>query len=103
MPAPFKKVFKLGDKQITSVVMDQSDFNALCDDLEGIKLHGGGRASKSDIDLIRASKNLPLMYRGTVTQKFFDKYEVETDYMCATVRGEGKNLLKTILPSPELN
>lgn len=103
MPAPFKQVFKFGDKQITSVVMDQSDFDTLCDDLEGIKLRNGGLVSKPDVDRIRASKNLPLMYRGTVTQKFFDKYKVETDYMCAIVRGEGKNLMKAMLPNPELN
>lgn len=104
MPAPFKQVFKFRDnKQITSVVMDQSDFDTLCDDLEGIQLRNGGRTNKPDIDLIRASKHIPLMYRGTVTQKFFDKYKVETDYMCVIVRGEGKNLMKAMLPNPEHN
>lgn len=104
MPAPFKKVFKLIDnKQITSVVMDQSDFDTLCDDLEGIQLRDGRSTSKSDVDTIRASKHIPFMYRGTATEKFFDKYEVETDYMCVIVRGEVKNLMKAMLPNPELN
>lgn len=104
MPAPFKKVFKFKDnEQITSVVIDQSDFDALCDDLEGIRLHDGRSTSKSDVDLIRAAKHIPLMYRGTITEKLFDKYKVETDYMCVIVRGEGKNLFKAMLPNPELN
>ncbi len=99
MPAPYKQVYKLPNGiVITSIVMDQEEFNEFCDNLKGI-LHtdrlGGNmkRADDEQIEQIRASKHLPMMARGTKTQRFFDQYEVTTDYLCVIVRGTGGTVL----------
>ena len=36
MPEAYKAVFKIGDDQVTSLVMDESEFNALCEEFIGL-------------------------------------------------------------------
>lgn len=98
MPQPYKQVYKLPNGLVvTSVVMDKKDFDLFCDDLKGL-LHTSNmkeplkRADDDQVEKIRQSQHLPLMARGTKTQKFFDQFEVNTDYLCAIVRGSGREV-----------
>jgi hypothetical protein len=105
MTEPAKYQFIMpGGKKVTSIVMEQADFDVLCDELERIDVamrnvtHGGSqdivRAKKEHIDTIRDAKMLPMMARGTKTEHIFDTFGVETDYITAIVRGQGRFLAK---------
>ena len=98
MSNPFVQIFDIGGLQVSSVVIDQQEFNVLCDELEGIKhlVPKSGDLtspfSKADIDRIRAAKHIPMMSRGFWTVSFFDRWGVTTDKLCVSVRGHGRTL-----------
>jgi hypothetical protein len=98
MSNPFVQIFDIGGLQVSSVVIDQQEFNVLCDELEGIKhlVPKSGDLtspfSKADIDRIRAAKHIPMMSRGFWTVSFFDRWGVTTDKLCVIVRGHGRTL-----------
>ena len=98
MTAPFKKAFTLPDgRGITSMVIDQAEFDELCDQLYGvIVVNAGERADPSLVDKIRNAKHLPMMARGTKTAKFFEQWDVQTDLLCVIVRGHGPELAKQL-------
>lgn len=78
---------------VTSIVMDEADFNAFADELgEIIDVGTGKRADKAHIDAIKAAKHLPMMGRGTKTEKFFTRWNVTTERLTVIVRGQGKAL-----------
>jgi len=85
---PHVRVFELRGEKLTAVVVDREDFDAFCDELEGVFDFGSGeRANKEVVDIVRKCGHLPLMGRGTKTEKFFKQWGVETDKMAVTVRG----------------
>jgi hypothetical protein len=95
MPKPFLQRFLLpNNKEITSIVMDEDDFNDFVDSLRGIiVLNNTERAAQIQIDAIKAAKTLPMISRGTKTQFVFDKYGIETDFASFIVRGQGQAIL----------
>ena len=102
MAEPYLEVFEFdspeGRKQLTSVVLDETDFMKLCDDLAGIVNIGSGeRADAAQIECLKIAKHLPMMKRGTATQEFFERFGVETDYMSVIVRGQGRRVLDNII------
>lgn len=75
---------------ITSVVVDEEDFNELCDKL-GIML------KPEQVEHLKQAKHLPMLSRGTKTKQFFDHWDVETELMCVIVRGTAHDLYKQML------
>lgn len=97
---PYKEVFNWpGGGTVCSVVMDQEDFDEVCEMLEGIIVlnDNNQRAAETQIEAIRAAKMLPMVSRGTKTQPLFDKFDVEQDLMCLCVRGHGKRVMQQIM------
>jgi hypothetical protein len=90
---------------ICSVVMDQEDFDEVCEMLEGIIVlnDNNQRAAETQIEAIRAAKMLPMVSRGTKTQPLFDKFDVEQDLMCLCVRGHGKRMQQQIMDQGLMN
>jgi len=99
MLKPHVSVFEMPNMgKIASVVMDQEDFDALCDDIEESLIRDVRLGTHADIDAIREAKHLPLMGRGTKTEKYFNKFNVdkEINKMCAIVRGQGREVFKNL-------
>lgn len=81
-------------QKITSIVIDQDEFNDLCDKLMGIFDVGDKqRATPDQIEAIKAAKIIPMMARGTKTEFVFEQYKVKTDRCCIIVRGHGEALM----------
>lgn len=94
MPA-FVQEYKINNQVITSVVMDEDEFLALCDELvDVIDLGIGGRAGADHIAQIKAAKHLPAMGRGAKTEKFFTRYGITSKLASFIVRGQGRNVAK---------
>ena len=90
MAEAFVREFVLDGKVITSVVMDEAEFNAFCDELGGIFNQAQGeRANADQISMIKQAKHLPAMARGTKTEKFFTRYGIKSNMASFIVRGEG--------------
>lgn len=95
MPEAFVREFTLNGNVITSVVMDEDEFNAFCDELGGIFNQAQGeRANADQISMIKQAKHLPAMARGTKTEKFFTRYGIKSNLASFIVRGEGFNVAK---------
>jgi len=83
MPKPFVQEFQ--EFGITSIVIDENEFNEFIDELSGI-FDANTQAAKK-------LKCLPLMTRGTKTEQFFERWGVKTDKLSVIVRGHGQTLL----------
>lgn len=97
MTEPFLRKFSLPDgSELTSVVLDQDEFDELCDSLKDVMIYNmkGQRAAEAHLKALKTAKHLPLMSRGTKTQFVFDKYGIETDKASFIVRGHGRSLAK---------
>ena len=97
MPEPYLQVYNLpigGEPTpFTSVVLDQEDFDVFVDQLSQVKLLDTGEtASEEQIQALRKNKHLPMMLRGSVTEKFFEQWGVETDYVGVIVRGAARRI-----------
>lgn len=80
-----KHEFQSGIGNITSLVMDNDEFHALCDEIQ-TKF---SKLSSDDVQKLRDNGHIPLVKRGSMTQFIFDKYEVGTDLLSAIIRGNG--------------
>lgn len=98
MPAPYTQEYTMPNGiKLTSVVMDQKDFDAFIDELEKVCLSGFmPNVNKEQIDSVRKTKVLPPMKRGTITEIFFERFNVATEYMSAIVRGQGSAILEAM-------
>ncbi len=99
MPAPYKRTFMLNDQPLTTVVLDQQDFDNLCEKLKGIirvQEEGSQRVSEEDIEALKRAKHIPLMTKGSLTQPIYEMFDIQTDYSSFIVRGHGKELLAHI-------
>ena len=67
MPAPFKQEFDLGGIRITSLVMDETEFVALCKEFIGIFPGFDEAAAQKCIK----AKIIPGMGKGSKTVQFF--------------------------------
>ena len=100
MPAPFKQEFDLGGIRITSLVMDETEFVALCKEFIGIFPGFDEAAAQKCIK----AKIIPGMGKGSKTVQFFVRYGITTDTMSIIVRGAGDRIMDSILGSdPERN
>lgn len=91
-----KYVFRLPDsQQITSLVMSQNEFDELCQHISKLKIktHDGEQIDQQNLETIRKAKHLKLMARGTTTEQIFKKYEIQTEFLSAIVRGHGLTAL----------
>ncbi len=79
MPAAYVNEFNINGQVITSVVMDEAEFLSLCDELGGIFNQAQGERTNADqINMIKEAKHLPVMARGTKTEKFFVRYGIKS-------------------------
>jgi hypothetical protein len=78
---------------LTSLVMNEHEFDVLCDDLEASKLVVDKGLFKKQIDTIRKVKHLPMVSLGIKTSSLFTKYKVDTPVFCACVRGFADRVL----------
>ena len=102
MPEPTVHKLRLNGIEITSIVMDEPDFMDFADELAGVFIAnddraGERRAAQDSIDRIKKAKHLPMMKRGTKTQVFFKRWNIQTDLLSAIVRGHGETLLQELL------
>jgi len=92
---PFVEEYEINGIRVTSVVIDADEFESFCNELEGIfDVKIGARAGKEAIEAIRKEGHLPLMARGTKTEKFFERWGVKTDKMGVVRRGRFSTLLQ---------
>ena len=100
MTEPHKQTFQMPNgKEITSIVLDKTEFDQLIDGLKGIMIGDteNQRAAQTQLDAIKAANTLPMISRGTKTQYIFEKYEIETNLACFIVRGTGKQLERQLI------
>lgn len=97
---PYTQEFALqsGDK-LTAVVLDQRDFDIFCDDMErsNVLNIGDSKESKEGLAYVRATKLLPMMVRGSKTEKFFERWNIKTDRLSVIVRGTGDQILNQMM------
>lgn len=109
MPAPFKQVYEFPDgncahgRYITSVVVDQAEFDQFCDQINGVKDQAGSFLTPEQVQTIREAKHIPMMARGTATERFFKQWDVETKLMCVIVRGHGPKLAEQLMAARGLS
>ncbi|MCH8326229.1 MAG: hypothetical protein IIB83_06690 [Bacteroidetes bacterium] len=94
MPEPFIQVFNSPEMgELASVVIDQADFNALCDELRGVfVVNMTKRAADAQIASLKAARTIPIIASGTKTEFVFERYDIKQDKMCVIVRGAGRSL-----------
>lgn len=102
MPEPFKKEFMIDDKPFTSVVMDQQDFDDLCDEIgrqqvQVAELSSRQRLTPQMLEAIKQSKHIPMVGRGALTEWMFAKFNVTTDLVSFIVRGQGPALMMQLM------
>lgn len=90
---PYKAVYAIGTLQITSLVLDQEEFNALVHEFNGLFPQMTGEI----IEVLIKAKHVPMIARGSKTEKFFTRYGIETDRMCIIVRGAGEEVINRTL------
>lgn len=106
MPKPFKQEFMLDDQPLTSVVLDQSDFDDLCDEIgrqqtQIAELSSRQRLSPEMLKAIKQSKHIPMVGRGVLTEWMFQKFDVATDLVSFIVRGQGPAIMKQLMEQHE--
>lgn len=93
MSKPFVKHFNLPDnKEVTTIVLDKAEFDALCDELVDL-FNSHSQPGHQIAQAFKEAENIPVMSRGTKTQKFFDRWGVKTDLASIIVRGAGLRVL----------
>ena len=95
----YRQIFDFKEGKLTTLVMNQLDFNQLIDTIEGLDLD----LKESDIDQLKTTGHLPLIARGSKTQPVFEKYAVETEYLAAIIKGVGEKLFEEINESDRPN
>lgn len=94
MPEPFIQVYNHPEiGELASVVIDPTDFNALCDELRDVfVVNMNRRTADAQIASLKAACMIPIIARGTKTEFVFERYGIEQDKMCVIVRGTGRSL-----------
>jgi len=80
MPESFKQEYHQGKLHITSLVLDEPEFVALCKEFLDLFPELDDNAVQRCIN----NKHVPMMARGTKTEKFFTRYGINTDRMCVS-------------------
>lgn len=94
MAEPYVANFQLPDgTTFGSIIIDRPDFDAFIDELEALHLHG---VTKESFDKIRERGHMPLMTRGTKTERFFQRWGITVDHMGVIVRGSSQNALSKL-------
>jgi hypothetical protein len=82
--------------KITSMVMSQEEFDELIELIRKgdpvTEVRSGHRMKPEDVQALADAKQVPMVARGTKTEYLFKRYEVDTNYFCATVRGLAKRM-----------
>jgi hypothetical protein len=98
MPEPYKmKVANNEGVEVTSVVLDVADFNALCDEIldrsqKVMEIKSGKRIDTDTMAAIKEAGHIPLVYKGTVTAWIFEKFDIDTDLAGFCSRGFASRL-----------
>lgn len=92
---------------ITAIVMNEQLFNEFCDSMletpdKNVSSFSGEKTSTKDlVKKCKEAGNVPMICKGTKTEKFFTKYEVETQFMTVVKRGFANKKLKDIITVPQ--
>ena len=99
MAEPYVQEFVLPNgRELASVVLDHEDFIKFCDELFGIAvINNDVRTGSALIERLKEAKHLPMMGRGTKTEKFFQRWGVKAKALSVIVRGHGMELAKKLL------
>lgn len=98
MAEPYIARYKVGDLEITSVVLDKDEYDDLCDELGGIiDAATGKRVTESEIRALKNNNHIPMVARGSLTEHIFTKYDIETDRASIIVRGKGAEVAQRSL------
>jgi hypothetical protein len=95
---PHKARFKIGNLAITSLVIDQDEFNALCYEFLGLF----PEMTEEMVHRLIKTKHVPMIAKGTKTAKFFDRYGIKTERMSIIVRGAGSEVIAKTLEDARL-
>jgi len=101
---PFIRHFKFPTQQgminLCCVVMDQSEFNEVCD-----AIVEKGSFDSQQAEKIKKIGHIPLVMRGTKTEFLFEKFNVEVDHLSLIVRGKGEEVFHRYMDAanPERN
>ncbi len=101
---PFIQRMQFGEFDVTSIVLDQDEFDENIDTLKEVFIYAANAISKEPertvqihIEQIKQAGHLPLCAKGTKTAHLFEKYNVETKHLSMIVRGKGEQVMKQIL------
>jgi hypothetical protein len=95
MPEPYKQEFDLGKFRMTSLVLDEPEFVAFCKGFLNLFPELDEDAVQRCID----AKTVPMIARGTKTEKLFTQYDIKTDRMSVIVRGAGREVARRVFTS----
>lgn len=94
MAAPYKQEFKINGMHLTTVVMDKGDFDTLCEGLTDVfDKQSGSRVDDSHITTLKKADHIPLMQKGTKTERIFKEFDIATNYASFIVRGTARRML----------
>jgi len=98
MPDAFTQTFHTPYGQLTSVVLDKNEFDALCEELQDvINLAVKERTTAAQIKQIKDTGIIPMIKKGTKTQFIFDRYNISTQVCAIIVRGKGQELMSELM------
>ena len=89
-----------GVLELSCIVIDQSEFNDVCDAAAEKGLLTSQQAAE-----IKTIGNIPMVMRGTKTEFLFEKFGVEDQRLSMIVRGKGEEVFRRCIgmPNPENN
>ena len=92
----FKMKYNTPNGPFTSVVLDKDEFEGLVDELSGIMTQDG-KADVKILNHIKEAGHIPMMGRGSKTDFVFERYLIDTDIAGFMVRGQGREVLASLL------
>ena len=107
MPAPYVMFYQLphSGQKMVSVVLDRADFMSIIDEFEQESGRIGTSVNETSsrpeqFEALRQAEHIPMIFRGTKTEKFFQRFNIPDDVqmMSAIVRGGGQRLMDMMFP-----
>jgi hypothetical protein len=96
--------FDIGGKILSSVVVSEEEWDFLIDmmkTMNRVAIKDGGRITDAQLEHIRKSKHIPMIARGTLTEKVFQHLGVEDALMSVIVRGMGPSVYNDLISTKE--
>ena len=98
---PHIQIFNVSGVELAAIVMDREEFDALIDEVVQVSLTLG--IDKAMGELLKEAGYIPMVGRGAKTEFLFERYGVKGDHLSVIVRGQGRKMVESLFPNPELN